>query len=212
MSFENICSVQHEACLMISPQKQQQKGQCWCFLGRKPASEGQCCSPGLLEELGHSWAHRSVNETVILWVGLSTSINLKMSLKKCSLVLNSPLWPESFFFLNLHFKKVYKLFWHQKKEKREEEVDANGQVPVRRKGIFQAWAHSQKVREFLSDSSRKKDHSTLNATVIVEKPDSRHLISMSCHNWLWSRKYLVFWKYCLTKNWFLRWHGEESIY
>ena len=117
-----------------------------------------------------------------------------------------------FFFLNLHFKKVYKLFWHQKKEKREEEVDANGQVPVRRKGIFQAWAHSQKVREFLSDSSRKKDHSTLNAKVIVEKSDSRHLISMSCHNWLWSRKYLVFWKYCLTKNWFLRWHGEESIY
>jgi hypothetical protein len=83
---------------------------------------------------------------------------------------------------------------------------------VRRKGIFQAWAHFQEVREFLSGSSRKKDHSTLTAKVTVEKSESSHLISMSCHNWLWSRKYLVFWKYCSTKNWFLRWHSEKSIY
>ena len=78
--------------------------------------------------------------------------------------------------------------------------------------IFQAWAYFQEVREFLSGSSRKKDHSTLKAKVTVEKSDSRHLISMNCHNWLWSRKYLVFWKYCSTKNWFLRWHSEKSIY
>ena len=83
---------------------------------------------------------------------------------------------------------------------------------MRRKGIFQAWAHFQEVREFLSGSSRKKDHSTLTAKVTVEKSESSHLISMSCHNWLWSRKYLVFWKYCSTKNWFLRWHSEKSIY
>ena len=119
---------------------------------------------------------------------------------------------KSFFYKNLHFKKVYKRFWHPRKEEREEEADANGQVPVRRKGIFQAWAHFQEVREFLSGSSRKKDHSTLKAKVTVEKSDSSHLISMSCHNWLWSRKYLVFWKYCSTKNWFLRWHSEKSIY
>ena len=106
ISFENICSVQHEACLTISPHKQQ-KGQCWCSFGRKPASEGQRCCPGLLEELGHSPAHRSVNKTVTLWGGLSASINLKISLKKCSLVFKSPLWPEKVFFKKTYTLKKY---------------------------------------------------------------------------------------------------------
>lgn len=125
MSFENICSVQYEACLTIS-HKNNKKANVDASLGESLQVKVKAAvgAPGRARSFMGSQKCKQDGYPLGRFVGQHKPQNVPKEVFPC-FKITFMAWKS--FLKNLHFKKVYKLFWHQRKGKREEEMDANGQ-------------------------------------------------------------------------------------